>query len=181
MFCSKELNKKINSLHKRALRIVYLDYTSSFEELLEKDKAVTIHQRNIQLLAIELFKVINRQGADIVWDLFTFNKDKRVEKTFCRPNVNTVSYGEQSIRYFGTVVWDSMVPPELKSITSLDKFKSEIEQDRGQSPKTSRTSNHEMSWGLFQSVQSIRQLRAWDIFFFIIFPHHVSKRNHVKI
>ena len=128
MFCSKELNKKINSLHKRALRIVYLDYTSSFEELLEKDKAVTIHQRNIQLLAIELFKVINRQGADIVWDLFTFNKDKKVEKTFCRPNVNTVSYGEQSIRYFGTVVWDSMVPPELKSITSLIKFKSEIEK-----------------------------------------------------
>ena len=55
-------------------------------------------------------------------------------------------------------------------------------QDRGQSPKTSRTSNHEMSWGRFQSVQSIRQLRALGLgYFFIIFPHHVSKRNHVKI
>ena len=38
-----------------------------------------------------------------------------------------------------------------------------------------------MSWGLFQSVQSIRQLRALGLgYFFIIFPHHVSKRNHVK-
>ena len=46
MFCSKELNKKINSIHRRALRSVYLDYKSSFEELLEKDKAVTIHQGN---------------------------------------------------------------------------------------------------------------------------------------
>lgn len=128
MFCSKELNNKINSIHKRALRIVYLDYKSSFEELLEKDKSVTIHQRNIQLLAIVLFKVVNEQGADIIWDLFTFNKDKKVEKTFCRPNVNTVSYGEQSIRYFGPIVWDGMLPPELKSITSLEKFKTEIEK-----------------------------------------------------
>ncbi len=126
MFCSKELNNKINSIHRRALRSVYLDYTSSFEELLEKDKSVTVHQRNMQLLAILLFQVVNKQGPDIIWDLFTLNKDKRVEKTFCRPNVNTVSYGEKSIRYLGPIVWDSMLPPELKSIETLQKFKDEI-------------------------------------------------------
>ena len=62
MFCSREMNDKINSIHKRALRMVYLDFSSSFAELLEKDGSVTIHQRNIQLVAIEMFKVVRRLG-----------------------------------------------------------------------------------------------------------------------
>ena len=47
MFHSKHMNNRINHLHERALRIAYNDYLSSFQSLLEKDKSVTIHYRNI--------------------------------------------------------------------------------------------------------------------------------------
>ena len=57
MFHGRIMNKKINHLHERALGIVYKDYISSFEDLLQRDKSVTIRHRNIQSLAIELFKV----------------------------------------------------------------------------------------------------------------------------
>ena len=53
---------KINKLYYRALRMIYLDETSTFEELLEKDGSVTIHHRNLQFLATEMFKVT--QGMD---------------------------------------------------------------------------------------------------------------------
>ena len=66
MYCSKTANDKINRIHERALRIVYLDYTSTFEELLLKDKSVNIHQRNIQLVAIEMFKVLKKLGPEII-------------------------------------------------------------------------------------------------------------------
>ena len=59
MFHSRKLNNRINRIHERALRIVYKDDKSSFEELLAKDDGVTIHERNIQTLAIELYKVAN--------------------------------------------------------------------------------------------------------------------------
>ena len=59
MFHSRKLNSRVNKLHERALRIVYQDYASSFTELLEKDNSTTIRNRNIQLLATELFKVKN--------------------------------------------------------------------------------------------------------------------------
>ena len=55
MFHSRKLNNRINKLHERALRMVYRDFNSSFEELLTKDKSVTIYQRNIQKLVTEIF------------------------------------------------------------------------------------------------------------------------------
>ena len=54
MFHSRLINNKTNRLHERCLRIVYSDSQSTFEELLEKDNTVSVHQRNLQPLAIEL-------------------------------------------------------------------------------------------------------------------------------
>ena len=59
MFHSRKLNKRINKLQERSLRIIYGDDTSSFEEVLIKDESVTIHNRNIQALALEMYKVKN--------------------------------------------------------------------------------------------------------------------------
>ena len=52
MFHIRTLNNKINKLHERALRIVYQNDDLSFQELLDKDGAITIHDRNLQKLAI---------------------------------------------------------------------------------------------------------------------------------
>ena len=59
MFHSRGLNNKINRVHERALRITYKDKSSTFQELLEKDSAVSIHHRSIQKLAIEIYKVLH--------------------------------------------------------------------------------------------------------------------------
>ena len=57
MFHSRTLNNKINKLRERALRIVYRNDDLTFQELLDKDGAITIHDRNLQNSAIEMFKV----------------------------------------------------------------------------------------------------------------------------
>ena len=69
MFCSRKLNHKINRLHERALRITYGDYTSSFEELLIKDGTVTIHQRNLRVLAIEMYKISQGKSPEFMKNL----------------------------------------------------------------------------------------------------------------
>ena len=56
---SRTNNRKINQLHERCLRIIYNDKQSSFIKLLEKDNSVSTHQRNLQILAIEMLKVSN--------------------------------------------------------------------------------------------------------------------------
>ena len=57
LFHGRIVNKKTNYLHERIPRIVYKNGINSFEDLLKRDKSVTMHHMNIQSLAIELLKV----------------------------------------------------------------------------------------------------------------------------
>ena len=70
MFHSRALNNKINSIHERALRITYNDSKSTFEELLNKDNSVSIHHRNLQVLAIKKFKIKNNMAPEFLNEIF---------------------------------------------------------------------------------------------------------------
>ena len=59
MFHSRRTNNKINRLHERALRIVYDDDVSTFDQLLAMDKSFCIHHQNIQRLLIEIYKALH--------------------------------------------------------------------------------------------------------------------------
>ena len=52
MFHSRTLNYRINKLHERALCIVFKNNNATFDELLKLDGSVTVHERNIQTMAI---------------------------------------------------------------------------------------------------------------------------------
>ena len=95
MFCSIRMNNKINHIHERALRLVYDDYTSTFQELLRKDESVSIHHRNIQNVAVEMFKIKNELCPEILKGIFCQTGFRSTQNaTFHRPNVNMVHNGE---------------------------------------------------------------------------------------
>ena len=71
MFHSRTLNHKINKLHERALRIVYKNDEQTFKDLLDEDDSVTIQHRNLQRLAIEMFKIKNHLSPLSMQELFT--------------------------------------------------------------------------------------------------------------
>ena len=58
LFYTKGANYEINRTHKRALRVLYEDYESTFEELLDRDEANTTHKKNLQILIVEVCKTI---------------------------------------------------------------------------------------------------------------------------
>ena len=75
MFHSRTLNNRINRLHERALRITYKDSLLSFEELLQLDCSFTIHHRNLQRLATEMFKAKNNIGPKFMNEIFPVSKN----------------------------------------------------------------------------------------------------------
>ena len=56
MFHSWKVNSKINHLQKQSLRSVYNDHITLFKELLKNYNSFKIYHKNIQSLALELFK-----------------------------------------------------------------------------------------------------------------------------
>ena len=56
VFTSRYLNNSLNSIHERALRLIYKDYELPFDRILEDNKQKSIHQKNIESLAIEIYK-----------------------------------------------------------------------------------------------------------------------------
>ena len=79
-------------MHKSALKIVYKDYISSFEDLLKKDKSVTIHHGNVQSLAIELFKVQESLSNSMFCSIFptqSISYNLRSQADIIRSNAST--------------------------------------------------------------------------------------------
>ena len=62
---------KLIGLINGALRALYGDYESTFEELLDKDKSMTIHKKNLQRLMVEIYKTINHLHPAYMWEFFT--------------------------------------------------------------------------------------------------------------
>ena len=70
MVNSRKQNLHINCIHERALRVVYKDHSSSFDELLEKDNSCKIHERNLQKLVIEIYKMKMNLAPEIIREVF---------------------------------------------------------------------------------------------------------------
>ena len=96
MFHSRKLNERINHIHERALRIVYKDFSSSFQELLIEDNSLNIHHRNLQKLVTEIFKVKNGLSPELMNDVFEFiEKPYSLQTTshFRSRKIRTTKYG----------------------------------------------------------------------------------------
>ena len=121
MFHCKVLDSKINKLHERALRLVYKDKSLTFKQLIEKDQSFTIHQRNLQKLALEMYKVKHSLCPKPFQNLFTLRE--RGTGDFVLPKIRTVGMGEETVRYRGPLVWDLIA---LKNPPSLPIFKEKL-------------------------------------------------------
>ena len=129
MLHSRKNNNKIKHLHELCLRLTYSDKKSSYENLLEKDNSVSIHHKNIQALAIEMFKVKHKLCPEITGDIFMERSNNqynlRNRPDFITPQVHSVFHGTESISYLGPRIWD-IVPEEFKHKKSLNSFKESI-------------------------------------------------------
>ena len=100
---SRTLNNKVNKLHKRALRLVYDDRQSAFEELLNISKSVTNHHRNLQVLATELYNVHHGLAPELMNDILKKRNVTdifRKNSTFETRNL-FVYYGPETISSIG--------------------------------------------------------------------------------
>ena len=117
--------------------MIYKEESASFQELLEKDGSVTIHQRNLQMLATEMYKVTTNSAPSFMNEVFCPNLNlhtnnvsahTRLNSSFYSPaNPKKVNSGLNSLGFLGPKVWN-MIPDEVKKAKSLSIFKNQIKK-----------------------------------------------------
>ena len=108
--------------------MTYNSKSSSFQDLLDKDNSVTIHHRNIRILAIETFKVLHGLSQPLLNEVFVernHNYNLRGNNFLNRRRVNSVIYGAESVSFLAPKIWD-ILRKEINNSETLNAFKLKI-------------------------------------------------------
>ena len=118
-------NRKIQE---RALRFLYNDNNSTYEELLVKSDKCYMHVAHLRNLCIELYKTMEKLNPTFMQDLFHFKSSSRSTRSQRNPydlhhhRPNQVNFGTNSLRSLAPKVWNSL-PNDRTSAVNIIVFK----------------------------------------------------------
>mgnify|MGYP000117070050 CR=1 FL=1 len=116
---------KIEKIQERALRFLYDDHNSSYEELLRKSEKCTMHVNRLRYLCIEIFKTVHQLNPEFMQNIFetrTSNRPSRRPNDLQHYRPNQTTFGSNSLRSLGPQIWNRL-PDEIKSAENLVQFK----------------------------------------------------------
>ena len=92
------------------------------------DNLFTIHHRNLQKLATEMYKVKNNQSQSFMKPIFPLSRNTynlHNDHDFKTENIRTGSYGSETIAFRGPKTW-ALIPKNIKNSNTLHKCKARI-------------------------------------------------------
>ena len=125
MFAGKTLINKICKIHHRTLQVVYNEYNKSYQELLQLNNIVSIHQRHLQYLALEVFKSLMHLNPEFMWSYFNekpITYDLRKGTKVFLPPVKSFRLGLNSVHFRGSILWNNL-PSSIKNSQTINEFK----------------------------------------------------------
>ena len=138
-FSSAKLLQKIEQLQGRALRFLYNDHTSSYNDLLLKsDKCMMLVARQ-RILCIEIFKTVKQLNPPFMQNIFELrssNYSVRNPNNLAHVRPNQTTFGSNSQMSIAPRIWNGL-PDKIKSAENLKNFKDLVKQWNGPNCKCS--------------------------------------------
>ena len=69
MFAGKTAINEICKIHPRTQQVIHNDYQKSYGQLLDINKDVIIHQKQLCTLVLEVFKSITLVNSEFMWSI----------------------------------------------------------------------------------------------------------------
>ena len=120
-------------MQERALRFIYDDYISSYDELLHIAKVPSLQIRRIRTMALETFKIVHNLSPVCLQNLVKFKNSKysfRYSNILDIPQVKTTRYGKKSFKFAAATLWNSL-PDHFRTENSFSQFKSLMQSWNG--------------------------------------------------
>ena len=127
IFCHKQDNLKIVKIQYKALKIVY-NSNESYEQLFLRNNEVSIHRKQLRILATEVFESLAYLNPYFMKSYFTIKEISyglRNGNFLKIPSARSTRYGTNSILFRACLVWNKL-PFYVKQSQSLIEFRSKI-------------------------------------------------------
>ena len=120
-FCGATNSNKLEKLRERSLRIVYNDFESPIQSLIDKSGQENLLSNRLKYFILEVFKSVNKLNAGCLHDMFVRKEvpyDMRTPRLE-QPIRRTTTYGLRSFSYLGAKLWNDFVS-DFNDINSMD-------------------------------------------------------------
>ena len=118
----------IKMLHERALRLVPNVHVNDFEALLRKSNVISCHHRNIQMLMIDLYKIVSEVAPpvkDSVLNRRNITCNFRMLQEFQSERKRTLFNGLETLSYGASQLW-TLLLEEIKQRNTINLLKSDV-------------------------------------------------------
>ena len=122
MFSRKNQCLKIQKIHHKALKVVY-NNNKNYEEFLQNDNEISIHQSHLRSLICEVFKSLNNLNPKFMWSYFVFKNipyNIRKGHLLRLPAAKSTSYGINSVFFRACLLWNGL-PQSIRYSESIVK------------------------------------------------------------
>lgn len=123
IFSHEKSSKKVEALKKKALRFFCDYYNSPSEEIVKKTGKVSMEENRVGHLCIEIYKSINSINPSFIQQILKLKETNRIvpiqyKQNVRVPKVSQVHYGEKSLKYYVSKVWN-FPPIHVKASENL--------------------------------------------------------------
>jgi hypothetical protein len=134
-FCGNGNIHKMEKIHERALRFVFEDYVSEYNDLLRRNGESTLYLKRVRIMAQEVYKAIHNQSPKYTQELLrernTRYSDRRPLDLYI-PRVKQQKFGYRSYTFEAPSVWNSL-PLDIRKAENFQQFKKLINSWTGPS------------------------------------------------
>ena len=132
-FCSKSNTDKLERLHHRALKFVYQDFQTNYEQLLNQHKHSSLSLQRVREIALETFKILQGTSPKYLHNLVEETRSRysqRHGKRLHVPRIRTSKHGLQSFRVVAANTWNSL-PAHIRNCENYETFKGLLQNWNG--------------------------------------------------
>ena len=111
MFCNKASHALINKVHRRGFCVLFNRFDLDLPELLKLNGSMTVHNRHLQSLMIEVFNCLNKLNPEFMWSYFPLKVTPyslRSLNAVKLPSTNTRTFGLNTFKFRASILWNSL-------------------------------------------------------------------------
>ena len=100
----------MQKIHHKTIRVIYQS-DESYKNLHDLDNSMSIHQKHLRLLVIEIFKTVSKRNPEFIWSFLSYKSvsyNPRRGPVLSLPSAKSIVSGTNSMDFKVALIWNNL-------------------------------------------------------------------------